>query len=194
MSIFVDHPTMSDVIQGKDVVAIVTSASAASYPPPLVLHTNVGSYISADDPSSNEGSITFGAFRTNRKGQREYDIIISRLLDLLHHEEQDDEEEDEYGALFPTSYALERALSLLTQTYQLVGNFFTRAAVTTSFEGGIRIQWIHPHASVRLVIPANQDGQEYIYFEAGDEYGTEDVSSLNLAKRLVWLQHSARHA
>lgn len=151
------------------------------------------SYDSETDPSLNEGSTIFRTFWTNRKGQQEYDVIISRLINLFQ-EEQDEGEEDEYGALFPTRYAQDRALSLITQTYHLVGNLFTRAAVTTSFEGGLRIQWIRPHASVRLVIAANEGGQEYIYFEAGDEYDTEDVSPHNLANRLVWLQRSATHA
>lgn len=103
--------------------------------------------------------------------------------------EDDDLEDDEYGASVPTKYALDRAVSLLAQAYQAVRNISPLAAVTTtSYEGGIRVQWMYPSANLRLIIPGNRNGQEYIYFEADDEYGTEDVSGQNLTKRLMWLQ------
>ena len=119
-----------------------------------------------------------------------YSLVVSRIREFLQEE---DDYEDDYGAAVPTSYATDRVLDILDATFQKLKDTFPKAAVSVSFDGGIRIQWIYPQSSVRLVIPAAVNDETYIYFEDGDNYGTEIVSAQNLADRISWLQRNCRN-
>jgi hypothetical protein len=57
---------------------------------------------------------------------------------------------------------------------------------STDSEGGVRIEWICPTASVHLIVPAKGDSVAYIYHEVGDDYATEDATPGRLA---YWLRH-----
>lgn len=191
--------------QGSPVIAAIVTISSISpyllysaYPitswyHPSISHTNLVTYNTEDDLFSSEANNTSTTYSIN-KGQYEYSIVMSRLFELLESNAEDEEDEEEYGASVPTKYALNKTLSLLAQTYELINDLFPRAAVSTSFEGGIRVQWMYPHANVRLVIAPNENEQTYIYFETEEEYDTEEVSPINLANRLMWLQRIASYA
>ena len=56
---------------------------------------------------------------------------------------------------------------------------------STDSEGGVRIEWVCPTASVHLVVPATSDRKAYIYHEVGDDYATEDATPERLA---YWLR------
>ena len=98
------------------------------------------------------------------------------------------DEADEYGILKPTQFAFERVTEVLSRAYSTInqrGHEFPRGSVTTDETGGIRIEWFGDDRAVRLAIPANKVGHEYIYHERGNSYGTVDVTGRNLAD---WLQ------
>ena len=146
---------------------------------------------SSDNGQRYTGSTSICTDFAQRRASQDFKFMISRILDLLKEEEDC---EDEYGAVVPTEHALLNVLAILGETHNELQTFFPRAAASVSFDGGIRIQWMHPHSSVRLVIPGGPDEDGYIYFEDEDYYDTESVSAKNLAYRMNWLQRICRNA
>jgi hypothetical protein len=139
----------------------------------------------------NTGSISLCTAFLEQRASRDYDFMVSRVLELLQVE---DDQEDDYGAIVPTRTALSNALTILHETFRELQTTFPRAVASVSFDGGIRIQWMRPESSLRLVIPGSDEEEAYIYFEHEDDYGTESVSATNLARRIKWLQRIFRHA
>ena len=129
-------------------------------------------------------------FIEEQAGQN-YNLVVSRIHELMQKE---NDYENDYGATMPTSYATDRVLAILDDTFQRLRTSFPKAAVSVSFDGGIRVQWIYPLSSVRLVVPGAVNEEEYMYFEDGDNYGTEIVSGQILADRISWLQQDCRSA
>ena len=89
---------------------------------------------------------------------------------------------DEDGVLRPTRFALDRTNELLLdacgfllqESIRLGLPFhFPKGSLSTDTGGGTRIEWHKPQASVRLVIPADRDGKEYVYHEMGDDFGSD---------------------
>lgn len=119
-------------------------------------------------------------------GFKEYRIMRNRLLRLFSVKRED--LDDEEGAVTPTTYANSKVERILYNTYLAMKEEFYKGGITTSFEGGIRTEWMRPNASVRLVISAHENGKEYIYFELENENGLEAVSVDNLVNRLRWLR------
>ena len=106
--------------------------------------------------------------------------IHERLLHLLQNDE-DEEDQD-----FPTPYAYDKALALLLDT-QLQMQNPPRPSITADETGGIRLQWLGPDRQVRLIIPADSHGREYVYFETKESYDLEDnPSPTALAQHLRW--------
>jgi len=97
-------------------------------------------------------------------------------------------EEDEYGRLRPTRYAFEESVRCLVdaaiEAYEQ-GRQIPFGRVSTDSEGGVRIEWIRPSASVHLVIPASKDGARYVYHEVANNYATDDATPERLA---YWLR------
>ncbi len=107
-------------------------------------------------------------------------VIHERLLRLL---QKDEDEEDQ---VFPTAYAYDTALTLLLDT-QLQMRNLPRPSVTADETGGIRLQWIGQERQVRLVVPPDSSGREYVYFELGKLYDLENnPSAVALAQHLRW--------
>ena len=142
--------------------------------------------------TENTGSISPCTAYAEQRASSDYNAMVSRVLGLL--QEEDDEQEDDYGAVVPTRTALSNALTILGGAFRELQTVFPLAAATVSFDGGIRIQWMRPVSSLRLVIPGDEGEEAYIYHEHEDEYGTETASALNLAKRIRWLQRICTHA
>ncbi len=120
------------------------------------------------------------------EGRKEYQIMRSRLMRLFSIKKEDIG--DEEGAVTPTTYANSRVEKLLADTYSSLMHDFYKGSATTSFEGGIRVEWMRSNASVRLVVSSKANGKEYIYFELENESGLEAVSVNNLVNRLRWLR------
>lgn len=93
---------------------------------------------------------------------------------------------DDYGAKEPTAYASARVEVIMGQVPDTLKELAGKAVIGTSYEGGIRAQWIYPEADVRLVIPPAEGGQEYVYYEQGDTYGLEKTD--RFVARLAWLK------
>lgn len=108
--------------------------------------------------------------------------IVGQLVELWQQPEK-----DEYGRLRPTRHAFDRSVELLVDA-AIEANHQQRlipsGCASTDSEGGVRIEWVRPAASVHLVVPASEDRVAYVYHEVGDEYGTEDVTPKRLA---YWL-------
>lgn len=96
--------------------------------------------------------------------------------------------EDHRGTIRPSDVAFDRAVELLVDaSVTLSVDHSGRVpfgSVSPDFEGGLRIEWVRPDASVHLVL--NRDGNdEYIYHEQGEAFGTDDpVTPTRLAS---WL-------
>jgi len=117
-------------------------------------------------------------------GIRHLSALIGQLEELRNVEEP----EDEYGILRPTDIAYERARSLLVDaaiSAARCGRQIPYGCVSTDSEGGVRVEWVRPTASVHLVVPASSRRLPYIYHEVNDSYATDSASPKGLAR---WLQ------
>lgn len=154
---------------------------------PLKRPTNSGG-----DDENITSTISRWATYTKKHASDNYNVMIYRVLKLM---EEEGEEDDEYGAVVPTKTALRRALEILGESFGRFQTILPLAPATVSFDGGVRIQWMLPDSSVRLVIPGGEgEEEEYIYFELNDTYGTEIASASNLDSRIKWLQRESAYA
>lgn len=110
--------------------------------------------------------------------------IVGQLTELRQAPE-----EDEYGTLRATRFAYEAACELLTDTAIVLaikdGRQIPYGCASTDAEGGVRIEWIRDNRSVHLVIPADGEKPAYIYYEAGEKFGTASANPEHLARFLV---------
>ena len=144
-----------------------------------------------DVETEDTGSISPCTGYAEQHALNNLNSMVSRVLGL-HQEE--DEPDDDYGAVVPTKTALSNTLAILSEAFRELQTVFPLAAATVSFDGGIRIQWMRPVSSLRLVVPGDQGEEAYIYYEHEDAYGTEEASAPILAKRIRWLQRICIHA
>lgn len=97
---------------------------------------------------------------------------------------------DHRGVIRPVDEAFELVVQLLVDgSLVLRQNYSLRVPqgfVSPDFEGGLRIEWIRPAASVHLVIGPTSETPRYIYHEANGVYGVDKyVSPERLAS---WLR------
>lgn len=151
------------------------------------------SYLSPVQRPSNT-TISRSTDFPQKEAHKNYTDVANLIIDLSLDSDDEDVDEDEYGATIPTEYAKKRALTIFGEIYQQYLATYPLPIVSLSFDGGIRIQWMYPRSSLRLVIPAREEDGGYIYFEHNDSYGTESVSAENLANRITWLLRVVRHA
>jgi hypothetical protein len=99
---------------------------------------------------------------------------------------REESKKDDYGRLRPTDEAFDRSVHLLVRAAieAYPQRLIPAGCVSTDSEGGVRIEWVCPTASVHLVVPATRDRAPYIYHEDGDDYTTEDATPERLA---YWL-------
>jgi hypothetical protein len=109
--------------------------------------------------------------------------IVRQLIDLWKEPEEED-----YGRLRPTRDAFDMSVRLLVdaaiEAYHQQRQIPSGCASTDS-EGGVRIEWVRPGASVHLVVPAEENRVAYVYHQVGNDYATEDVTPERLA---YWLR------
>ena len=125
-----------------------------------------------------------------QRASNDFSTMVSRVLELLQVE---DEVEDDFGAVVPTKFALQESLRILSETFRELKTVFPLAPASVSFDGGIRIEWMRPDSSLRLVIQGGEEEEAYIYHEHEDKYGTEPASAQNLVQRIRWLQRKSSH-
>jgi hypothetical protein len=110
---------------------------------------------------------------------------LSRLVDLL-----DEDAEDDYGRLGPTQYAFKTASRMVKRAELLCGGMLCSSPAVDS-EGGIRVSWRQGDRQVKLICPANADGQMYIYHhDASTNDSTvrnQNVTAEALAETLSWM-------
>jgi len=115
-------------------------------------------------------------------------VTLKRLVALL-----EEEEIDEYGILQPTQFAFKSAMQLIVEAYDVMGDRFPKASVSTDEHGCIRLTWskLEPECEVRLVCPARAGQQAYLYHERGNDYAVErEVTAPVLLQWLVWLNQA----
>jgi hypothetical protein len=116
-------------------------------------------------------------------GNHPLSSIMWQLSDLWKEPEKDD-----YGRLRPTRDAFDRSVHLLVRAAieAYPQRRIPAGCVSTDSEGGVRIEWIRPTASVHLVVPAEKACVAHVYHDVGDDYATEDATPECLA---YWLRH-----
>ncbi|WP_009630751.1 winged helix-turn-helix domain-containing protein [Synechocystis sp. PCC 7509] len=115
-------------------------------------------------------------------------VTRKRLTDLLEAEETDD-----YGILQPSQSAFKLAIQFVVEAYELMGDNFPKASVSTDEKGGIRLTWskLEVESEVRLICPGSKDQPVYLYHELGDNYAVEhEVTSSILMQWLEWLNRA----
>lgn len=136
-----------------------------------------------EDPRATPDAIPPERLQLADAGIFHLSSIVGQLVELWREPEEDD-----YGRLRPTQEAFDRSVQLLVDA--AIGPYGRQRPIpsgcaSTDSEGGVRIEWVRPSASVHLVIPAQKDQKAYIYHEIGNDYATEDVTPDRLA---YWLQ------
>lgn len=123
-----------------------------------------------------------------KPSSRDITVTLKRLVALL-----EEDETDEYGILQPSQSAFKLAMRLVVDTYEVMGESFPRASVSTDDKGGIRLTWSKQSAEreVRLVCPADAEQKAYLYHEQGDNYALErDITQSILVQWLEWLNQA----
>lgn len=109
--------------------------------------------------------------------------VFGQLLALYGEEPEDD-----YGILKPTQHAFFTTVQLLINAGLQSRKRLPYGSVASDSEGGVRIEWYRDGREVRLVVPASEDGQPYIYHESGDVYSIErNPSASTLSRWLDWI-------
>jgi hypothetical protein len=186
---------------GVSVLHTVTTAmflmSSTNFAIPTIGHTNLLRDQSHHEASTNAIATGWSLPREVDRGadviteaQDELNITMLRLMRSMEVDEGDEED----WAPTPTQYAYHTTYKLVRSAFEQVRGGFRRANVGTSFDGGIRVEWVASSAGVRLVVPAAEGGNGYIYYEYENEYGTEEISEPTLVERLRWLNRIAEHA
>jgi hypothetical protein len=106
-----------------------------------------------------------------------------RLVEL-----RNEAESDEYGTLRASPSAFDAACHLLTDAAIVSardGRQIPDGCASTDSEGGLRIEWVRPTASVHLVVPATTNTEAYIYHEVDDKFATESATPEALVR---WLR------
>ncbi|HVA47989.1 MAG TPA: hypothetical protein VNH11_16590 [Pirellulales bacterium] len=120
---------------------------------------------------------------------KELGAILLQIVELANGEQHDED-----GVLAPTKHAMDRTTRLLIHASMIVWHFgpgsgemfvFPRGFIATDSEGGLRIEWTKPGASLRLVIAAAESGKSYLYHEFAEKYGSERQVTAELLGR--WL-------
>ena len=135
-----------------------------------------------DDPRATPDAIPPERSQLADAGILHLSPIVGQLVELWQ-----EPEEDEYGRLRPTQHAFDRSVDLLVDAAIEANRQQRRipsGCASTDSEGGVRIEWIRPTASVHLVVPAEKARVAYVYHQVGNDYATEDVTSERLA---YWL-------
>jgi hypothetical protein len=81
-------------------------------------------------------------------------------------------------------------MHFVVETYDLMGDRFPKASVSTDEHGSIRLTWskLEPDCEVRLICPAHVDQTAYLYHELGSSYAVErdvTVSKSNAVVRMA---------
>ena len=134
------------------------------------------------DDRATPDTIAPGRLLLASAGIKYLSAIIQQLVEL-----RKEEENDEYGTLRASQHAFDEACQLVTDAAIISardGRQIPRGCTSTDSQGGVRIEWISPTASVHLVIPATSNREGYIYHEVADRHGAEPANASRLASRL----------
>ena len=99
-----------------------------------------------------------------------------------------EEDAEECGVTAPTAYARETTRRLLVDASSRMKPGFPKGWVCLDWQGGIRIEWGQGERHVRLVVPPQDEGLQYVYHELDSDHGVDkDASGDILARWLDWL-------
>lgn len=110
-------------------------------------------------------------------------LILTRLSDLVRVDLDDPER------TAPSNLAFFKVWELLTQASLVRIKPLPSAAVSSTDDGGIRVQWLGTRRQVRLVVAPDDNGRSYIYYQDQNAHGLEwDVRAEVLVRFLDWFQ------
>jgi hypothetical protein len=138
--------------------------------------------IRTEDDGATPETIPLSRLHLASAGIKYLSAIIQQLVEL-----RNDDETDEYGDLRASKFAFDMACQLITDAAIIAARSrreIPRGCASTSAQGGVRIEWVRPTASVHLVIPATPARDAYIYHENATGHCTEPASPDRLASRL----------
>lgn len=113
--------------------------------------------------------------------------LASNSLDQMRSElkELQDEEDEEFR---PTQYASNRAWELVSSAAAQISEDFPYGYAYGDGDGGIRIEWKSSPREVRLRVPSQKKGKEYIYHQSPESHkANEGASPDALVGWLRWL-------
>jgi hypothetical protein len=137
-----------------------------------------------EDPRATPDPVSRERLQLANAGILHLSPIMRQLVDLWNGPENDD-----LGRLRPTQYAFDRVIQLLLDVAITAHSDRRKVpfgCVSTDSAGGVRIEWVCKSVSVHWIVPAAEEGAEYIYHEVGDEYATED--EVTPARLWHWLR------
>lgn len=108
-----------------------------------------------------------------------------KLLSGLNELRRDDYDED---FLAPTEHAYTSALNFMIAAFESLKYALPIPFYVPDGEGGIRIEWVKGARELRLICPASESREPYLYYEDGDEYAVDErLTDFVLNERLHWL-------
>jgi hypothetical protein len=121
--------------------------------------------------------------QTIRPSSSPITMTLKRLVALL-----EEDEADEYGVLQPSQAAFKLAMRFVLEAYDAMGDRFPKASASTDEQGSIRLTWskLESDCEVRLICPAHNDQQAYLYHELGNNYAVEREVTVSIL--LLWLE------
>jgi len=93
---------------------------------------------------------------------------------------------DEY-TFRPTERAYLNTKLMIMKASGRLGAGFPKPRIVPDGEGGLVASWRNSDRQVRLRFQANNDEQDYIYYQSAVDYDIEEPSLENLKRRLEWL-------
>jgi hypothetical protein len=111
---------------------------------------------------------------------------LASILDKLSSLKKIQDVPDEY-TFRPTERAYINTKLMIMKASTRLGAGFRKPRIVPDGEGGIIASWKSSDRQVRLRFQANEDEQDYIYYQSPAEYDIEEPTFENLKKRLEWL-------
>lgn len=146
-----------------------------------------------DNPVNNHIVVNFDKARIEREQERLNQIRrgippegIKRIFAEFDTIINDNSYDDEYKK--PTDYSVRMMAVILLQSVVGLEIHYPVGDLYADGTGGLRIDWRNGEKQVRLVVPANEDRNIYIYYQNKEDFnGCYDVSGQLLKKFLGWL-------
>lgn len=135
-----------------------------------------------EDPVLEQSTSSTSLYVSVAWNTRELSLLMAKLMALF----QDDEYDNDF--LRPTIYALTRVGRWLIKVNSIILELPSDGYVSTTGDGGLRIEWVKDDKRVHLIVSPDPFGNSYIYHQDNIGYGADkNISPYAIAKWLNWL-------